>query len=308
MKKTSKNKILFLWLDSSHFMAQEIKKYDVMVSSIYKKINSVSKVFRRSHQYLDLPRYDIWYESWFNQLDRFEVVIVPATIITLPVVRDIRKKNPALRLIVWYWNPVEKSVNPNSYSSLDCELWSFDENDCKTYNLKHNTQYYCSTFVDTSVTFEQSKDILFVGADKGRFESLLDYKLMFERMGLNTDFHITSNRKTPLSKRKYLDRQLPYHKVLEKINRSSSILDFVSENQYGLTLRPMEAIFHKKKLITNNIEIDKYDFYDKDNIFILGKDELSSLQEFINSPYINLDRSIIDKYEFDNWLSRFLNN
>lgn len=305
MKKTSKNKILFLWLDSSHFMAQEIQKYDVIVSSIYKKINSVSKVFRRSHQYLDLPRYDIWYESWFDQLDKFEIVIIPATIITIPVVKDIRKKNPNLRIIVWYWNPVEKSVNPNSFSSLDCELWSFDENDCKTYNLKHNTQYYCSTFADTSFSFEQRKDILFVGADKGRFESLLDYKLMFESMGLNTDFHITSNRKTPLSKRKYLDRQLPYYKVLEKINSSSSILDFVSEKQYGLTLRPMEAIFHKKKLITNNIEIDKYDFYDKENIFILGVDNIDNLSDFLNADYKSIDANIVMSYDFENWIERF---
>ena len=67
----------------------------------------------------------------------------------------------------------------------------------------------------------------------------------------------------------------------------------------------MEALFLERKLITNNTDIKNYDFYNHDNIFILGEDNINEIKEFINKPYKKIDQDIIDYYDFDQWLNRF---
>ena len=80
----------------------------------------------------------------------------------------------------------------------------------------------------------------------------------------------------------------------------------VAEWQDGITLRPLEAFFLKKKLITNMKNIVKYDFYNSNNIFILGVDDFNKISEFINSPFDDKDYNrIVEKYCFRGWLKRF---
>ena len=67
----------------------------------------------------------------------------------------------------------------------------------------------------------------------------------------------------------------------------------------------MEALFLERKLITNKTDIKNYDFYNHDNIFILGEDNINEIKEFINKPYKKIDQDIIDYYDFDQWLNRF---
>ena len=74
------------------------------------------------------------------------------------------------------------------------------------------------------------------------------------------------------------------------LSQSNCILDYNQEGQVGLTLRPMEALFLEKKLITNNKDIKNYDFYNPSNIFILGENNIEDIKEFINKPYEKVEQ------------------
>ena len=100
---------------------------------------------------------------------------------------------------------------------------------------------------------------------------------------------------------------LKYPQVLQLINRSSAILDITKNNQSGLTLRPLEALFFNKKLVTNNEDIIYHKIYklNSANIYILGK-EKKSLKEFIELPLNKSNTAQLKKYySFDTWLSNF---
>jgi hypothetical protein len=58
-------------------------------------------------------------------------------------------------------------------------------------------------------------------------------------------------------------------------------------------------------LITNDKSIVNRDFYRKENIFIIGRDEFNELPSFVSSPYLEINRKIVQKYEFEDWLNRF---
>ena len=83
------------------------------------------------------------------------------------------------------------------------------------------------------------------------------------------------------------------------------MLDVVTDMNYGLTLRPLEALYFRKKLVTNFKDIKGENFYSKENIFILGDDDLSILKEFIESPFTEISQKILDQYTSKAWYQKF---
>ena len=86
---------------------------------------------------------------------------------------------------------------------------------------------------------------------------------------------------------------------------SKAVLDIVQEGQIGLTIRTMETLCLHKKLITNNKDIVNYDFYNKNNIFIIGVDSFDDLKLFINTRVGKVDKKILSKYNFVDWVNSF---
>ena len=128
--------------------------------------------------------------------------------------------------------------------------------------------------------------------------------------GFVCDFVILKDKrkKYSLEDEKHLQEiYLDYNEVINRIAQSKTILDFVVEGQKGITLRPMEAIFHSKKLITNNKDVMNYNFYNSDNVFILGHDSLEKIEGFLNkNEFKNIPQEILNEYLFESWLNRFL--
>lgn len=303
---TNNEKVLFLWLSDKEFHAVNARKRGVSVEQVYKHHPLFLRAVRRLHIELKLPHIDSWIGPWKNNLTKYDLIIIHASTITPPVVKYIRKKEPNIRIIVWYWNPVDKSVRLDEFKGLGVEIWSFDEKDCKKYKLRNNTQYYFKDIVLPKK--DDNLDIFFIGGNKGRIENLLNLKNKLDDMDISNYFHITQTGKKNQNYREFYSSRISYNEVLNYIASCKVIVDFVSDNQTGLTLRPLEALFFKKKLITNDKSIENRDFYNKNNIFILGKDDLSTLPNFVKSTYINLDTKIIEKYDFDKWLLRFYNS
>ncbi len=80
---------------------------------------------------------------------------------------------------------------------IGCEIWSFDKNDCKKYNLLYNPQFYfLNLYFDEEELqdFEYTSDIFFVGKDKKRLTKLkeLDTKLCHE--GIRTKILVVGDR------------------------------------------------------------------------------------------------------------------
>ncbi len=71
----------------------------------------------------------------------------------------------------------------------------------------------------------------------------------------------------------------------------------------------LEALFFNKKLITNNPNVVKYNFYNSNNIMIIeDKVDNVSFNEFINSSYQEIEQSIKNEYDVEFMLDTiFLN-
>ena len=114
-----------------------------------------------------------------------------------------------------------------------------------------------------------------------------------------TDFTIVSNRGQPMTTR----NPIPFTMCLQRMKQSRAILDIVGTDNEGLTYRPLEALFLQKKLVTNYLGIQHYDFYapNRKNIFLIGVDHLNNLSEFIQTPFVKTEFSM-DKYDIVAWM------
>ena len=101
---------------------------------------------------------------------------------------------------------------------------------------------------------------------------------------------------------------LSYVDVIRKVRNSRAVLDLTLSYQSGLTLRPLETLAFKKKLVTNNKVITESKAYDKDNTFIIEENGLEGLVEFLKSPYRDNGNNRFEFYKFENWLDRIENS
>lgn len=86
---------------------------------------------------------------------------------------------------------------------------------------------------------------------------------------------------------------------------SRCVLDSAQDGQLGLTIRVLEALGAKKKLITTNEDIINYDFYQPENIYVYdGKIDLKNI--FFTHEYKEVSKEVYEKYSLRSWLKEIL--
>jgi hypothetical protein len=90
--------------------------------------------------------------------------------------------------------------------------------------------------------------------------------------------------------------------VLSVIAGSAAVLDFQHPNQTGLTMRTIEMLGARRKIITTNASVKKYDFYRPQNIAVIDRQNPVIDALFFSAPYADLPADLYEKYSIDGWL------
>lgn len=243
-----------------------------------------------------IPVYSIFLGKWKKDIRKYSTVIIFDSVYSKVITRYIKKKNENIKIILYLWNRItQEKIKFLQDKNVD-EFWTFDIEDSKKYKLQYNQQFYTNEIKLSNNEYKY--DALFLGRPKERKNEILQIKKKLEDNKLKTNIVMIEKQKDYVN----------YDDYLNILSKSRSVIDVTNSNQIGLTLRPLEALFFRKKLITNNKDIINYDFYNSDNIFIIGIDDESKIREFINKPYKDISQEIIDYYDYKSWLERFKEN
>lgn len=284
------------------------------VKNCFTKRNFFTKAANKVDQKFDTSFSKWYWNDWRNDLDNIELVLLYSNYYTRSIVKFLNKKYPHIRILIWYNNPVATDTPITFFEDLNCEIWSFDKDDCQKYSLKYNTQFIDKRRMSASTDLEEKykNDACFIGLDKGRLNTLNEMAEQLEKFGKSTllylvdsKFYVNDDRYNSSSTFEYKS-SLKYSEVINYEYYSDIILDVVQEGQEGISLRPIESIYLEKKLISNNKEIMKQDFYNKDNYFIWGEDNLEKLEMFLQTPYRKQPEKIMNKYMFEGWFRKML--
>lgn len=241
---------------------------------------------------------------------------------SLENLKDLRildKEIKAKSKSVFLWNPVASGCR-NMYSKLEyryfmhrinMRVFTFDPEDAAFYrfNLINQVYRYPADMLPKSNN-DTPKSVFYIGKEKNRSRLLANYAQIFKDAGLLLNWYILKDKHTKeqnVLSDLYHDTPLKYDTVLLMIQESDCMFEILQKGQSGATLRTLEAMFFKKKLLTNNSSIKDVDFYNPNNILIVSKKTTSEdVRNFINKPYLPVSKDIEDKYDIKNWINQFV--
>lgn len=277
------------------YVYDAIQHYGYPIHTPYKGNNLVLRIFREIWFRCGLPKKEIWFNKSKDNM-QYRNILMFDPLIMPEYIEWIHKNYPDSRIILSYENRANKTINPDVVPDYVTK-WSYDVDDCDKYSMKWSKPTFFMEYKRIRKD-EPRYDVLYVGRDKGRAEYLLQFQKELEKHGLKTYFHICADRQFMEFKKKYYKKLLPYDEYLELLVDTKAILNIVPEGQKSVTQREMEAAFDGVKCITNNRGIKQFELYDPSIYFVLGEDDLESINDFINSDIVKIDDETLQKYDF----------
>lgn len=234
------------------------------------------------------------------------------------MIKEIRTFNPNAKFVLYQWDSESNLPYLNNIHKYFDKIYSFDLSDCESNSSYiflplFYTELYEKIGKDKSYDFEY--DCSYIGtAHPKKFH---DINIMSETLRKVFPKQFIYHYMPSLLKyiyhkllspeyrnAKYSDfrtQKLSFEQVVDVIKRSKCILDAPQKGQSGLTIRTIECLGAKRKLVTTNHHIKSYDFYDPNNILVLD-DNVDFDLPFFSTNYKPIDDLIYQKYSLRNWL------
>ncbi len=292
-------------IDQSHgWLTKYIKELGFDFIDSYINHGLLFRVIRELFFRLKLPGKTLFYNK--KVICNNKVLFIGESLITSEYLKWLKKKCLNCRLILLYQNPVKYCVSPNKIPDSLCEKWTCDKDDAQKYRMKlyEGGGYFPQWKVYKT---EPIYDVFYIGKDKNRLNKLRDLEKQFNDKNIKTMFYITWERGWQNKNDGIHKPFLPYESVLDYLGKTKAILHLLDGAQKGITIRIQEALIHKIKLITDDETIISYDFYNPNNIFILGKDNLDNLKQFLDSPYIEMHSSFFSHAYYEQMIEEIIN-
>lgn len=235
---------------------------------------------------------------------------------------QIKDAQPQAKYVLYQWDSLKNFPYIEKIEPYFDKCFTFDRNDAAANaKLDFLPLFYTRRYADIAekCTDEYKYDFCFVGTahpKKYKFIQMMSRQLKSVYPSQFIYYFFPS--RLVFFYRKIMNKELrrahyrEFHfeslsgKEMDDIYRSSMcVLDSAQAGQVGLTIRVIEALGAKKKLITTNKDVVNYDFYKDENIYVYdGSFDFSS--EFFKSPYRDVEQQVYEKYSLKNWLLKML--
>lgn len=229
----------------------------------------------------------------------------------------LKECNPECQFILYMWDSIQNKKNTINYFPFFDIIYSFDENDSQKYaEIKFRPLFFLNEYKEIADFHDFEYDLAFIGtAHSDRFlliqrireqietNKLMSYWFLYLQNWKLFVWNKLNNRS--FKNARFCDfhyKPLSKRDIFDLIKKTKIILDIQHPNQIGLTMRTMEMLGAKRKLITTNNAIKNYDFYSPNNILIIDRNDPKIPIEFYFSEYEPVNDEIYFKYSLDGWL------
>jgi hypothetical protein len=204
--------------------------------------------------------------------------------------------------IAYYWDTVDLIPRKQNIIHYFDRILSFDPEDCKKYGFDFQPNFYCYENSPEEIRY-QVYNLSTLDNRKGVIEEIA---VALEQEGLSYLFKGFREKPFKNTCIQYTPR-VSYQQMLNEARYCNVVLDVVKSGQSGLSFRPFEALGLNKKLITTNVGIREYEFYDPENVLVLEPGNVSIEKDFFEQPFKDVDCSVKEKYHIKQWLTNVLN-
>ena len=281
-------------------------------TKVFIRLNLKSFISKRIDDYYKNIIQEIKDES-IDYLFLVDVETVPLKFIEKTILM-----NPKLKVLTYFWDSVKNRKKSLEYLAYSNKFSSFDLKDAEAdIRIEFLPLFYIDDYKNiANIENELVYDISFIGTvHSDRYKIIKKIERQAKELDLKTYFYFYSPSKILFFFQKLFKKDFKYIKwkdvsfkslnksdVINIIEKSKCIIDIQHPKQTGLTMRTIEMLGGKKKLLTTNIEIMKYDFYNTDNILLLDRNNPKINVDFFGKEYKNLTDDIYKKYSINQWL------
>lgn len=238
------------------------------------------------------------------------------------MIKDIKDCQPKAKFVLYQWDSQTNFPYIKKVQKFFDKCYSFDKRDIQeTPDLKLLPLFYSRTYekIGNRNKRDFKYDFCFVGtAHPKKYQAINMMSEQLKSVYPRQFIYFFFPSPIVFFYRKVMNKELrkahykEFHYVplegkdMDSVYEASRcVLDSAQAGQLGLTIRVIEALGAKKKLITTNEDVANYDFYRPENIYVYkGKIDLSDI--FFEEDYKAVDQEIYEKYSLRSWLKEIV--
>lgn len=251
-----------------------------------------------------------------NTLNKYDYIFFNHLETPFPdILENLKNSNPQGKYLLYMWDSMLNRPNTIELTKYFDSVFTFDRLDSIKYNFHFRPLFYLDEYAKPHTTVPNF-DISFIGTVhsdrysiinaikkqtnttklKSNWFLFMHNKLLFYKM----KFSHFKNLKAKLSEFSF--KSLEKYEVVRFMQRSKVIIDIQHPKNDGLTMRTIEVLGMKKKLITTNNDIVNYDFYNPNNICVIDRGDPKISKSFLETEYTQIEDDIYKKYSLQCWI------
>ena len=239
------------------------------------------------------------------------------------MIKEIKEKCKNAIFVMYQWDGEENISFVKGIHEYFDNIYTFDRIDCeknKIYSflpLFYTRNYEEVGRKETDKEFEYDvsyigtahpQKLLMVNEMSNKLKDILKKQYIYHYMPSKLKFlyhKLTSKEYKNVKLSDLKLEKVPLDKMMEIFEKSKCIFDAPQQGQNGLTIRTIECLGAKRKLITTNKDIKNYDFYNENNIYVYdGEVDVGS--KFFKTNFEELPKEVYEKYSLRNWLKTMI--
>ncbi len=285
--------------------------------------NFIRKIFFKDKSYKSKIRKDFVTDKQMSILckeERYDVgLIIRTDFFDKKLVEKAKDKTDYL--ISFHFDGISRDLVVLDYVSIFDQFYVFDPADVRSfpdYCLEYSPNFYFDypdPLLDVPVR-KKTNNVYYVSSHHlSREQDLVNIHKYLSKKFDSVDFVVVCQKKNLEHVSTYIRQHMrmlhdhvTFEEQLHSIIGSEIIIDLVIADHKGYSFRIFEGLKFSKKVITTNSTIKEADFYHPNNFFVLTDNNWEALDEFLDSDFVQLDKDLLAKYSFSNWLNSKLKN
>lgn len=282
--------------------SERLKKEEGFYFKILKEFSKKRNIKKYIKPLLDKENLKYYKKIINDFLDVDYVLMIGGIYYSKEFIDLVKVNNPKVKFILFLWDKLEKEKITELKKYYDI-IYTFEKKDA----IENNIYWRSSFYLFEENNCEKNIDFYFLGEnrDKIRYEYINKLYKFCLNNNLKSIINLYSKKKLKnYNKNIIIYKKIPYEENINNIKQSKVTFEKNIDNQDGLSLRSLECLGYRTKLITTNKDIKTYDFYNPKNIFIVEKvDDIDKIPlSFFKEEYENLEKEILKKYSFEGFI------
>lgn len=281
----------------------------------------LTKVFIRLNLKLFIEKkIDNYYANIIKETSAMEydyIFLVSPEAIDVANLQKIKNVQKKAKVFIYMWDSIKNKKQALSLLPLSDKFFTFDSTDIALNNkIMFLPLFYINDYQNISVEDKPLYDIVFIGTiHSDRYEIVKSIEKLAAQNNLTMYSYFYSPSRLLFWIKKFTDKNfffisendisyksLTKDDILKIIQKTKSVIDIEHPSQNGLTMRTIEMLGAKRKLLTTNKNICNYDFYNDSNIYLFDRNNITIDKEFFKLDFKEIDKEIYLKYSLKNWI------